>query len=215
MTSLETLINMKLLTYELGELLTNCYVLINEDTREALAIDVGDDGGFLLLEGIKNNFDLKCVLLTHGHFDHIGGVSTLYDKGVEVYIGESELEFITNPDLNLSSYFGGGVKPFKAKGVKDGDKLTLCGINVEVIETAGHTKGGVTYKVGDMLFCGDVLFDGSFGRVDFPTGDVNALVSSAKKLFKYKNHTLYSGHGNPTTTEKEEKSNPINYYDRH
>ena len=206
---------MKLLTYELGDLNTNCYVLINDETREAIAIDVGDNGGFLLLEGIKNNFNLKYILLTHGHFDHIGGVGVLFDKGVEVFMGEKELEFILSPDLNLSGYFGEYVKPFKAKGVKDGEKLNLCGIDIDVIETSGHTKGGVTYKVKDMLFCGDVLFNGSFGRVDFPTGDIKDLVNSAKKLFGYKNCAIYSGHGSSTTTEREEKSNPINYYDRY
>ena len=182
---------MKILTYPLGDLATNSYVLVNETTKDAIAIDVGDSGNFLLLEGLKNDFTLKAVLLTHGHFDHIGGVSELYAKGIPVYIGEKELDFIKDSSLNLSGFFGSNIKPFEANGVKD----------------------SVTYKVENNLFCGDVLFDGSFGRVDFPTGDLKALVKSAKKLFEYKNHTLYSGHGNPTTTDKEKESNPINYYD--
>ncbi len=204
---------MKILTYPLGDLATNSYVLINETTREAIAIDVGDNGNFLLLEGFKKDFTLKAVLLTHGHFDHTGGVAELYAKGIPVYMGEKELDFIKDDSLNLSGFFGFNIKPFEALGVKDGEVLNLCGFEIQAILTPGHTKGSITYKVEDNLFCGDVLFDGSFGRVDFPTGDVKQLVKSAKKLFEYKNHTLYSGHGNTTTTDKEKDTNPINYYD--
>ena len=204
---------MKILTYPLGDLATNSYVLVNETTREALAIDVGDNGNFLMLEGFKNDFTLKAVLLTHGHFDHIGGVCELYAKGVPVYIGENEIDFIKDDSLNLSGYFGSNIKPFEAIAVKDKEILNLCGFDIEVILTSGHTKGSVTYKVENNLFCGDVLFDGSFGRVDFPTGNAKELVKSAKKLFEYKNHLLYPGHGNTTTTDKEKETNPIKYYD--
>ena len=204
---------MKILTYPLGDLATNSYVLVNETTREAVAIDVGDNGNFLLLEGLKNDFTLKAVLLTHGHFDHIGGVFDLYKKGVTVYMGENELDFIKDESLNLSGYFGSTVKAFDAVGVKDKQVLNLCGFDIEVILTPGHTKGSVTYKVENNLFCGDVLFDGSFGRVDFPTGNAKELVKSAKKLFEYSGHVLYSGHGKSTTTDKEKDTNPINYYD--
>jgi glyoxylase-like metal-dependent hydrolase (beta-lactamase superfamily II) len=204
---------MKILTYPLGDLATNSYILINETTRDAIAIDIGANGNFLLLEGLKNNFTIKAILLTHGHFDHIGGVGELYAKGIDVYIGENEVDFIKDDSLNLSSYFGERVKQFDAKPVKDGEILNLCGFEIQAILTPGHTKGSVTYKIGENLFCGDVLFDGSFGRVDFPTGNAKELVKSAKKLFEYKNHTLYSGHGNKTTTDKEKETNPIRYYD--
>ncbi len=204
---------MQILTYPLGDLSTNSYVLVNEETREAIAIDVGDNGNFLILEGLKKDFTLKAVLLTHGHFDHIGGVYELYAKGIPVYIGENELDFITDKSLNLSGYFGSSVKEFEAVGVSDNQVLNLCGFEIKVILTKGHTKGSVTYKVDNNLFCGDVLFDGSFGRVDFPTGNAKDLVKSAKKLFEYNNHVLYSGHGNSTTTDKEKETNPINYYD--
>lgn len=205
---------MELKIYSLGDLQTNCYVLINEETRNAVAIDVGGNSAFLKLEELKHDFLVTHILLTHGHFDHIAGVADFYKRGAKVYIGENERDFIKDGNLNLGSVFGAPVPEFEIEEyLKDGQKITLCGIEFLVIETSGHTQGGVTYRVGDMLFCGDVLFKGSFGRIDFPTGDLNALKKSCKKLFAIKGATLYSGHGEKTTTDEEKIYNPINYYD--
>ena len=205
---------MELKVYHLGALQTNCYVLINELTREAVAIDVGANPALLQLEQLKHNFKVKHVLLTHGHFDHIGGAYALQKAGAKVYIGKDESEFINDGNLNLGSVFGDPVTPFEIEEyLTDGQKITLSGIEFLVIKTPGHTRGGVTYKVGDMLFCGDVLFKGSFGRIDFPTGDYLALKNSAKKLFEISGATLYSGHGELTTTNEEKLTNPINFYD--
>lgn len=204
---------MKLLTYPLGELSTNCYILVDETSRDAVAIDIGGDEGFLLMEELKNGFNIKAVLLTHAHFDHIKGTYKFYERGADVYVSEKDLPAIDNGNLNLSAVFGSEVKPFKVKtALSGGETLKFGEIEVEVINTPGHTVGGVTYKVGDMLFCGDVLFEGSFGRVDFPGGDVVTLCRSAKTLLEFDGCTLYPGHGNKTTTQKERQSNPINNY---
>lgn len=204
---------MKLLTYPLGELSTNCYILIDEKTHDAIAIDIGGDEGFLLMEELKNGFNIKAVLLTHAHFDHIKGTHKFYERGADVYVGEKDLPAIDNCNLNLSAVFGIDVKPFKVKtALSGGETLKFGEIEVEVINTPGHTVGGVTYKVGDMLFCGDALFESSFGRVDFPGGDVATLCRSAKTLLGYDGCILYPGHGNKTTVEKEKLSNPINNY---
>lgn len=203
---------MKLLTYQLGALQTNCYILIDEQTNDAVAVDIGGDEGFLMMESLKHGFKIKNVLLTHAHFDHIGGVYKFFNSGAKVYIGSGDLPAIKQGDLNLSTQFGFNVKPFEAVGVRGGDKLTFGEIEVEVIETPGHTVGGVTYKVGDMLFCGDTLFEGSFGRVDFPGGNAKILINSAKKLFDYSGFTLYPGHGGNTLVDVEKQTNPIRYY---
>lgn len=206
---------MKLLKYVLGNLGVNCYVLINEKTNGAIAIDVGDNAKFLMLEELKHGFKITDILLTHGHFDHISGVYDFYKRGVNVYIGEKELNFIKDGDLNLSSYFGSNVNGFEAVGVKDGDELLLNGIKIKVLETPGHTVGSVSYLVEDNLFCGDAIFKGSFGRVDFPTGDAKTLVNTAKKIFELKGVTLYSGHGDKTLTDIEKETNPIFIYDNY
>jgi glyoxylase-like metal-dependent hydrolase (beta-lactamase superfamily II) len=207
---------MKLLTYPLGDLSTNCYILIDENSGDAIAIDIGGDEGFLLMEEIKNGFKIKAVLLTHAHFDHIGGVYKFFERGADVYIGSLDEKGVLDGSLNLSSVFGSDVKPFKVKtALLGGEVLKFGDIDVEVISTPGHTVGGVSYKVQNMIFCGDTLFDGSFGRIDFPGGNVVELCNSAKKLLSYDGCVLYPGHGGATTVEKERKSNPINGYIKH
>lgn len=204
---------MKVYKYELGELSVNCYVLVDENTGDAVAIDIGGDEGFLLLEELKRGFKIKAVLLTHCHFDHIGGVYKFYERGADVYMSASDEKGILDGGYNLSSVFGSEVKPFKLKtALLGGELLNFGEIEVEVISTPGHTDGGLTYKVQDMLFCGDTLFNGSFGRVDFPSGNVKKLVDSANKLFEYEGCVLYPGHGEKTTVDKEKTSNPIKYY---
>ena len=203
---------MEILRYELGPLRANCHIIVNED-RKAIAIDVGGDAGFLKLEELKRGFEITDILLTHSHFDHIGGVNEFEKRGVNVYLSNEDLEGATNPDYNLSSAFGGSFKPFNVTNVITNEKsLFMNGFTVEVIKTPGHTKGGITYKIGNNLFTGDTLFSGSFGRVDFPGGSIVELISSIKTLFTYKGCVVYSGHGEETTIDIEEKQNPIKYY---
>ena len=204
---------MKLFIYPVTDLQTNCYVLVDEKSNEAVAIDIGGDESFILLEELKHGFKIKNVLLTHTHFDHVGGVYKFYERGANVYVGLNDYEGVKNGDLNLSSMFGGTVKQFEAKTLNGGETLVFGEIKVEVINTPGHTKGGVTYKVNDMLFCGDTVFLSSFGRVDFPGGDIKTLKNSIYKLFDYSGCVLYPGHGAKTSVLSEKNTNPIKYYD--
>lgn len=203
---------MKLFTYGLGALKTNAYVLVNEETRDAVAIDIGGNSAIIQLEELKNNFHIKAVLLTHCHFDHIGGVYEFYKRGATVYIGENEVENLKDEEITLEEIFGEKVEKFEVKPLKNGEKINLFGFEFTVIYTPGHTFGSVCYLYEDIIFSGDTLFNGSFGRYDFPTGDIDMLKNSIKSLYKYKDKKVLSGHGESTTIENEIKNNPINYY---
>ena len=203
---------MKIFTYPLGDLQANCYVLVNERTREAVAIDVGANPQFLVLEELKHDFKIKEILLTHCHFDHVGGASYFVKRGAKCRIGENEIENLKNSSINLSTLFGDEIEDFEVLGVSDGEVFTACGLAFEVIETSGHTSGSVCYKIEDNLFAGDLLFKGSFGRYDFPTGNVKELIKSIKKVFEFENLTVYSGHGEKTDIKTERLTNPIRSY---
>lgn len=203
---------MEILTYKLGYMKTNCYVIVG-DGGKAVAIDIGGDEKFLLLEEIKRNFKIEAILLTHGHFDHISGVDYFEKRGAKVYMSEKEKDFILDRELNLSDTYGEPVKPFKVfKFVRGGDIISLFGLEFKVLETPGHTTGSVCYHCGESLFSGDTLFKESYGRYDFKTGSLSDLKRSIKDLYELTERTVvYPGHGDKTTIKDEKIFNPINY----
>lgn len=193
---------------------TNTYIVVNEETRKAVAIDIGGDVGFIMLESMKNDFQIEALLITHSHFDHIGGAYDLQRKGVDVYVGAMDEPFIEDDEANLSTVFGVSFEKFEPDYIfKDGEKLTLAGIDFEVIYTSGHTSGSYSFKTELGIFTGDALFKGSYGRVDFKTGNFDELVKTAKKLLAYGDDVrLYPGHGDFTTVKAEKNKNPIMSY---
>lgn len=196
-----------------GALRTNCYFIYDDDTKETLIIDPADEAD--KLAGILKEHGLKpaAILLTHGHFDHIGAVDELRKKyGTEVFCLAREQEIMEDAGNNLSAMFGQSftVKPDKL--LTDGQELVLAGFSIRVIATPGHTKGSCCYYFKDdrFLISGDTLFEESVGRTDFPTGSVAELVHSIQeKLFVLPEDTpVYSGHGEPTTIGHEKRFNP-------
>lgn len=196
----------------LGDLGTNCYIIGDPDSKEAFVID--PDDGPAVVDTLKER-GLTCIgiLLTHGHSDHIHGVQTLMDTyGASVYIHERDLPCLYDPQVNLSALHG---RPVTITGgtiktVKDGQHIGSGKMDFQVLETPGHTVGGVCYYMSPAVFVGDTLFRGSVGRTDFPGGDFEALVQSIRtKLFTLPDQTMaYPGHGPETQIAFEKENNP-------
>lgn len=196
----------------LGDLGTNCYIIGDPDSKEAFVID--PDDGPAVVDTLKER-GLTCIgiLLTHGHSDHIHGVQTLMDTyGAPVYIHERDLPCLYDPQVNLSALHGRTVTITGGtiKTVKDGQHIGSGKMDFQVLETPGHTVGGVCYYMSPAVFVGDTLFRGSVGRTDFPGGDFEALAQSIRtKLFTLPDQTMaYPGHGPETQIAFEKENNP-------
>lgn len=204
---------MKVEIFVTGIISTNCYAVINEETKEAVLIDPAAYPrklkNYISEEGLK----IKAILLTHGHFDHIMGIDeVLSEFPVPVYVHENEAELIADPVLNESRTYTKGYSFDKAEYIRDGQVLHLIGYAFQVIHTPGHTSGGVSYYVESehVVFSGDTLFYGSVGRTDFPTSSTSELIRSIReKLFLLPDETVvYPGHMGATSIGNEKNINP-------
>lgn len=186
----------------------NCFVLTADDVS-AVVIDPAQEriASKVRQMGLKAEY----VLLTHGHFDHIEGCAALAKEGAKIGCSAKEVNLIKSEDNMAFAFTGGEVEDFPISFTFDGgDNLSLCGINFSVISTPGHTAGSVTFRVGDVLFTGDTLFKGSYGRYDLPTGNGAEIIKSVKKLVeRYPAQKVYCGHGEDTSTDYERGHNPI------
>ncbi|HIR14290.1 MAG TPA: MBL fold metallo-hydrolase [Candidatus Choladousia intestinavium] len=201
-------------TMVLGMVGTNCYLAVNQKTKELLILDPADDG-----VGIQKRItDLgaapAAVLLTHGHFDHIGAAQYLRDTyRIPVCAMETEREVLEDPAKNLTAMSGQTLSLKADRFFKDGEEAELAGFSIRVIHTPGHTAGGCCYYFPDegVLFSGDTLFAESIGRTDFPTGSMGTLVRSIQeKLFGLPDETkVYPGHGEETQIRWEKRYNPF------
>ena len=199
-----------MITLKLGPVSTNCYLLINGRSHETIIIDPADDGERIRERCEKEKAVPVAVFLTHGHFDHIGAAGYLKDAyNIPVCVGEKEKEIINDPALNCSFMAGSAIRVIGDRFFKDGETFETAGFSIKVIQTSGHTIGGVCYYLKDenILFSGDTLFHNGYGRTDLPTGDADTLFASIReKLFALPGNTVvYPGHESETTLEAERK----------
>lgn len=197
----------------LGELATNCYILGDEKTKEAVVIDPGGD--FELIEAHLKKLKLKTkyIILTHGHVDHIGALSQLRKATeAEILIHSKDSDMLYDPNQNLSIFSGDQTISIKADSLLEEGEIIQCGeIKLEVLHTPGHTAGGISLLTDKMIFTGDALFCGSIGRTDFPGSSYKDLISSIKDklLSKGDDFVIYPGHGPSSTIGEERKNNPF------
>lgn len=183
----------------------NSYFL-TQDEKTAVVIDPAQPR--IADEAKRRGLTVTHVLLTHGHFDHIGGCAALQAEGAKVGCLAKEAPLALGKN-NMADYFGGHVPPFSVDFTfGNGDILSLDGMQFLVIATPGHTAGGACFCVGDHLFTGDTLFAGDIGRSDLPTGSGAQLTESVRKLYAIQgDFTVCPGHGEDTTLEYERHNN--------
>jgi len=190
---------------------SNCYILgVN---GEGVIIDAGVEPSHVVKRINEHNLNIKYIILTHGHIDHICHIDNLKEAvGGSVVIHEDEADFLTNPVLNCSFVFG-EKRTFKAPDikVKDGDVLKLSDMDLEIIHTPGHTPGGICIKAGNILFTGDTLFKYTTGRTDLPGGNSDEIVKSIKnKLLTLPGEIqVYPGHNEASTIDFEKANNMV------
>ncbi len=187
-------------------------MVIDEKTKEAWIIDPGAEANRIKSEIQKAGVKPVKILLTHAHGDHIAAVDELRDYyKIPVLIHEKDHPLLISAEENLSAAFGMPVSARPAEGfLKAEEKLTLGSLNFEIVETPGHTPGGITIYGEKMAFTGDALFAGSIGRYDFPHSDGKVLFRSLKRLLELPDETVvYSGHGPATTIGQERQTNPF------
>ena len=197
---------MEVKVLQVGPIGTNCYILEDEKARAAAIIDPGDEAGRILQVIEDDGVDVKYILLTHGHYDHTTAVPQLHKA-----LPQAEI-YIHRADAN-----GAGSQLFPLAGqipdlkfYDEGDTLALGDMTIQVLHTPGHSKGSVTLKVGDVLFCGDTLFAGSCGRTDLAGGSYAEIMASLKKLGQlHGDYHVCPGHDVTSTLERERRSNPF------
>ena len=198
---------MNLIHFHAGIYKANCYVLWKDG--EALVIDPGGSYDRIIAEVAAVGAKVTGVLLTHGHFDHMGAAARLLKDGAKVFIHKNDADKCCT-DGNLSKTVGGiAFEQFTPTAtLTDGEVVRLCGYDVRVMHTPGHTSGSVCYFVEDCIFSGDTLFNGSVGRTDLEDGDLAALIGSLTKLYGIeRDYIVYPGHLQPTTLHAERDKN--------
>jgi len=206
---------MKVYPLPVGSYQTNCYIL--SVGERAVIVDPGDDVNKIVTYLGTNGLVPEAILITHGHFDHIGALEEIQKQyDIDVYVHKDEVDYLTNPELNLSHRPGRGgisMELSRLKIIEEDEVVELLGQEVQTLHVPGHSLGSLVFYVKEAGFAvvGDVLFKSSIGRSDFPNGDHEQLISGIKsKLMVLPDDTIvYPGHGGATLIGTEKRNNPF------
>ena len=202
-------------SFTVGQVAENCYVVRRDDAEHGVIVDPGEEPERILHVVDELGLTIDAILLTHTHFDHIGAVTPVARAtGATVYCPEIEVPVLADIMAYVPWPGFGPYESYDAdETVSGGERLELAGLEIDVLFTPGHSPGHVTYAIRDerALFSGDVLFEGSVGRVDLPGGDWPTLLESIRGLVEnYPEETVvYPGHMGVTTLGAERASNPF------
>ncbi len=206
--------NIQIQSLVLGMVATNVFFLQNAETKELILIDPADRGDVIRQKTAEMEGIPVAILLTHGHFDHIEAVNELRETyHVPVYAHELEEEVLEDPMKNLSGSWGQSLSLHADVLLKDKQEINLAGIRIIVLHTPGHTQGSCCFYLPDekVLFSGDTLFCGSYGRVDFPTSSARSMEDSVFRLVHAipEDVDVYPGHEMFTSIRFEKRYNPL------
>ena len=200
--------------FTVGPVAENCFIVRREDAGEAFIVDPGDEAPRLLGAVEELGVEVKAILLTHTHFDHVGAVAPVAEAtGAPVWVPEIEAPVLAD----INSWIPPGIGPFESYEAEHmltgGEKLELAGFDIDVIHTPGHSPGHVTFSIPDeqAVFSGDVLFQGSIGRTDLPGGDGPTLMRTLESLVESlpDETKVHPGHMGLTTIGQEKQTNPF------
>lgn len=195
-----------------GDLQTNCYILGDEKSKEGVLIDPGGEPEKIEKLIQDEGLNIKYIILTHGHADHIAALSQLKENtNASILIHPADSDMLVEPSYNLSFFTGENlVCPEADRFLNDGDKITVGALELEVLHTPGHSPGGISLFLDKVIFTGDTLFCEGIGRTDLPGASHTQLLHSIKnKILKKPDDTVvYPGHGPETTIGEEKRNNP-------
>ena len=192
---------LKIHTLPLGLYQTNCYIVHQEGNSQCIVIDPGYEANTILNRTALLGLEIQAILLTHGHFDHVGAVRQIAaDTDCQVFLQEN--------DLTLPAAMTDGPLYYTDLYSTTGT-LSVAGLEIKVLHTPGHTPGSVCLLIGDAMFSGDTLFAGSMGRTDFPGGSTKKIMKSLKRLAELEgNFAVLPGHMETSNLEAERQRNP-------
>lgn len=202
---------MKILSLRVGVVGTNCYIVYDEATREGAVIDPGDNAESILKAVREQGIEVKYILLTHAHFDHVLAAAAVKEAtGAQLVLHEADVPYLSRDAMrDFAPYVKHYEEPVVDVRAREGTEVTFGGLTATYLHTPGHTPGSCTLRIGGALFTGDTLFRHECGRCDLPGGDFNKMLDSLARLAGLPgDYPVLPGHEGASTLDEERRANP-------